>query len=834
MSTTLVCKVSFGSNLTRRVSFNSYAQLDYDHFKAKIARCFSLHVSSFRIAYEVPPRAVAPDELSSRASSSSSSGGHSKAPSIPLSNPPTYKSRASNSGSSSAGDAPEAGPSTLAPENLGREELSSRWFRELTPSPSPSASNPNNSFPDLPTLLADLSLSRITPAPSLHSLSSVPDELLRCSDCRKPMRELRYICTLCGPILPEGRRRLMRLDEGAEDVDLDFDETGSDAGTVMESEGESEVGLAGGNGEEIPLMRFSKVEKGKGREDALERARNVALPLSPETSRAGSGSSGNGSGGATGTNGHAHTGNGALDDHSDHFHQEEELGGYELCPECVETAGVRHAAEMAVVARRREEGEGLTEGREVGHSFAEVMRMPKSSLLGWREVDYEDDVHCTICGDGPVQTNRFKCLSCPKFELCLSCYRTVEDIHPIHAFLAVPDRPARPVLDTPSPPASVTSGSGHATAEDVRLAVLRARGVVGSNGERRVASEYSGWSGSSEGGPNRAPRVPPKPVKHPGVLCFGCLGDIVGPRYSCASCASFDLCKKCESLEPPITSPDGRHDHTHILLKITVPVSEDIMDDASDRARVMTRDGSSLRQRRSSPGRRSIPQWEAPPYENHGIPPPSNYPAYSQPQYPNQFPVQPLAHPGSRDEMNNSFHNIVCQGCSRLIQGVRWICAQCGSTPTYDLCSSCEQSSHLIHNPLHCFLRITRPLQHALPPLSQLLPILYDPSAPARFESLTSNGSSRSGSSEGLNDAVVLHQNVICDNCLEAIPGAWMRCCHCANSFDLCVECLNLIEHDPYHVFAKFTRRIDMSLFRELTKISSQHPQPLLTFGVYS
>lgn len=480
--------------------------------------------------------------------------------------------------------------------------------------------------------------------------------------------------------------------------------------------------------------------------------------------------------------------------------------------------------------------------------------------------DYEDDVHCTICGTGPVQTNRFKCLSCTKFELCLSCYRTVEEIHPVHSFLAVPDRPARPRAQSLASNGSGGSG-GHATPEDMRLAFLRARGVVGSNGERLTPQ-------SSNSSLNMPPRLPPKPMKHPGVLCFGCLGDIIGPRYSCAMCPSFDLCSKCEQLDPPITSPDGRHDVSHIVLKITVPVVEDwLVDEATDRARMMSREGSSSRRRRSSGSGRhqghgggwGVSGYDGAPYHPHphdnypppppgfGPPPPHYFgpppthhnphggpsaPLYVlnsagqlQPQY-GEMPLQPLALPGSSEAINRAVHQVLCRGCNRVIQGIRWLCAQCGSAPTFDLCSSCERSSHLIHNPLHCFLRITRPLQKALPPLLQLLPVLYDPTSPARFESLSSSGSSRSGSSEGINDAVVLHQNVLCDNCLEAICGPWMRCCHCSTSFDLCCECLSKIDHDPFHIFTKFTRRIDMPLFRELTRINGPHPQALLSFSI--
>lgn len=35
--------------------------------------------------------------------------------------------------------------------------------------------------------------------------------------------------------------------------------------------------------------------------------------------------------------------------------------------------------------------------------------------------------------------------SCPQFDLCRGCYEAVDEIHPTHAFLAVPEQPvARP------------------------------------------------------------------------------------------------------------------------------------------------------------------------------------------------------------------------------------------------------------------------------------------------------------------------------------------------------------------------------------------------------
>lgn len=150
-------------------------------------------------------------------------------------------------------------------------------------------------------------------------------------------------------------------------------------------------------------------------------------------------------------------------------------------------------------------------------------------------------------------------------------------------------------------------------------------------------------------------------------------------------------------------------------------------------------------------------------------------------------------------------------------------------------CSECEKQSHACHNPLHCFLRITTPIYKPLPPLGQLLPVLYDPTSPLPHDD-SPDGPAHPASADGrahsgLGDALVLHPNVICDICLEAIAGGWMRCANCASSFDVCAGCIEAVEHDPKHVFVKFKRRVDMALFRGLVRLNTS-PVPLIGFGL--
>ena len=291
----------------------------------------------------------------------------------------------------------------------------------------------------LPNFLADLSLSRM-PAPSI--LSSVPDELLRCCGCSKAMLDFRYICSSCGPILPEQAHS----DDGTEREEED--DARSDVGTVVTLSDDGDAVSEASRDSNEPLLSdpLGVLDAAAGRVPLPTSPVDLPTTLSPVSVSVPLAHPHN--------HDHTHDPNSPLcspvlaihaadspdaaqlvpascHDLAHHRLGDEDRGGYELCSECVETVGVRHAAAMSKLAAERgpEEGESQLELR---HSFAEVMRMTKSSVHGWREVgacsgcglvrcasgltfapsphaDYEDDVHCATCGVGPIQTNRFKC-----------------------------------------------------------------------------------------------------------------------------------------------------------------------------------------------------------------------------------------------------------------------------------------------------------------------------------------------------------------------------------------------------------------------------------------
>jgi len=93
----------------------------------------------------------------------------------------------------------------------------------------------------------------------------------------------------------------------------------------------------------------------------------------------------------------------------------------------------------------------------------------------------------------------------------------------------------------------------------------------------RVSKPYDAVSGSSFS-PNSvfkvyvqrrsvkqtAENVNNEPVVHPGVVCDGCSGSIVGDRFKCSVCADYDLCSACEG--------KGMHKE-HPLTKIARPAN---------------------------------------------------------------------------------------------------------------------------------------------------------------------------------------------------------------------------------------------------------------------
>ena len=137
-------------------------------------------------------------------------------------------------------------------------------------------------------------------------------------------------------------------------------------------------------------------------------------------------------------------------------------------------------------------------------------------------------VVCECCRSKSFEGIRYKCYTCPNYNVCGACIDEVESsqLHdPQHQFLRLKDPPPSPVL----PPAQ---GVGE--------------GVSAVTGG--VHSDLSQWL-------HREP-------------CHSCRGQIVGYRYFCAPCG-VSLCAQCEFMGGQCG--EERHDPSHPLLKLAPP-----------------------------------------------------------------------------------------------------------------------------------------------------------------------------------------------------------------------------------------------------------------------
>lgn len=156
-------------------------------------------------------------------------------------------------------------------------------------------------------------------------------------------------------------------------------------------------------------------------------------------------------------------------------------------------------------------------GHHPGHGFTAVS--PSANLeshVAIRLAPGRNQSHNAICDgcDSYIRGVRHKCLDCPDWDYCSSCYVNASFVHPGHRFVPVYE----PLVDR--------------------------------------------FYGSST-----------KPVHH-GICCDGPLcanprsggGYIRGDRYKCAVCHDTDFCAACEA------SPANMHNRTHPLIKFKTPV----------------------------------------------------------------------------------------------------------------------------------------------------------------------------------------------------------------------------------------------------------------------
>ncbi|KAI9464416.1 hypothetical protein BJY52DRAFT_1397082 [Lactarius psammicola] len=289
-------------------------------------------------------------------------------------------------------------------------------------------------------------------------------------------------------------------------------------------------------------------------------------------------------------------------------------------------------------------------------------------------------------------------------------------------------------------------------------------------------------------------------LKHPGVQCFNCQQDIVGARFRCVDCTNIniDICSNCETAGLPgnLDASDGGHSSSHIMLKIPVPLNMHEVKDVSQRAHGLRhgRDRADLRG------------------------------------------VSPLMR-CSPDIEDDYVHLQICNGCNEPIIGVRYQCLNCPSKPSsFNLCSDCEVKSYRVHDPMHTFLKIRRPvdipgpLESEFPYHTNLVrdicfgPIYRDPAGPAPG----SPSADISGDPASyLRD--LTHAFALCDRHMRRIVGKWYRCAFCAK--DLCADCEVFDTHDSSHLFLVFKAPVDMQAFRHFADLENPAGSPPVLHG---
>ncbi|KAH9977511.1 hypothetical protein BJV74DRAFT_888403 [Russula compacta] len=371
------------------------------------------------------------------------------------------------------------------------------------------------------------------------------------------------------------------------------------------------------------------------------------------------------------------------------------------------------------------------------------------------------------------------------YELCDTCFGKVGLDHTLSGGM---DSPSSPTLPPTPQELAIARRTAPKRKGDLRHAFLFQ--IWGFNGWQDIA------------------------LKHPGVRCFNCEQDIVGARFRCVDCRTIDIdiCSNCETAGLPgnLDASDGGHNSSHIMLKIPKPLEMHEVQHVSRRAQGLRhgRDRADLRGvsplLRSSPSSISSVSAGTVLYSNE-----------------------------SGAEIEEDYvHLQVCNSCAEPIVGVRYQCLNCPSLPnSFNLCSDCEVKSYRVHDPLHTFLKIPRPVDIPGPLESEfpIIPLLYrNPVGPVPGSPFADV--SGDPTVPYLRD--LTHDFALCDRHMMRIVGKWYRCAYCAK--DLCADCEAIDTHDGTHVFLVFKAPVDMQAFRHFADLeNSAGSPPVLRGNIY-
>ncbi|KAJ3822981.1 hypothetical protein F5880DRAFT_1483129 [Lentinula raphanica] len=415
--------------------------------------------------------------------------------------------------------------------------------------------------------------------------------------------------------------------------------------------------------------------------------------------------------------------------------------GYELCSNCIEETGLKHALDSQNTNEADFSPTGSTfssssSSSSTGYASAQRNRAaPKHKGQrrhafiekfwghhGWTDSDHTFAEACSAC-EAKTSTNSnkmYKCASCRDYQLCLACYSQVHERHPSHAFLVLRRKFARSFSD----------------------------------------SELLHYMADLDGEESNV---------HSGIKCIHCCTEIVGALFRCIECTEdeVNICSDCETNGLPgnISSAEGGHVSSHAVLKIPRPLPSDKVQSLTIKARS---------------------QWNL---ED------ANQNRYNYSKATSEYDRTVIGIGNMHtSEPDNENHGIACDACKlQLITGVRYQCANCPAIQSgYNLCSSCEEVSYTVHNPMHAFFKLPRPVDQPIKSNVPIAPELYKmPVGPSSAVYDIGNPTGYLAS--------IIHPKVYCDCCVTKIQGAWFHCAYCGK--DLCSTCESVDTHNDTHIF---------------------------------
>lgn len=395
-----------------------------------------------------------------------------------------------------------------------------------------------------------------------------------------------------------------------------------------------------------------------------------------------------------------------------------------------------------------------------------VKKVPSQRALSYK---------CDSCKNRIAGT-RHRCMTCPDFDLCESCYTTgfpISNHSPVHRFMHI-EHPIR-IITAPAMPSdsddSLCAGCAHegsrykcenCGAVDLCMRCLGdlEKAIV----QHAAFHAEQGWDKPVRFVPyTKEPKsqVSDPPAVHH-ATCDACDKTIVGTRHKCTVCYDFDLCHSCFTSGAQPLDHKSEHEMLHLdrPQRIVTHVIE-------------SGDGTT--------------------------------------------PPRPVSVSSSNPSGPNALHHAWCDGCTERIRGVRHKCLDCED---FDFCDGCLGREHF--GGAHEFYALVEPGEVIVRNISRPA----EPAARARGLSNPPVGSAPALSTPAPHvlppsrhqprPARPSHPNVptshsaACDMCSSRIRGVRYKCIVCPD-YDVCESCFRLSEEvHPGHSFAKLYQQGDV------------------------